>query len=132
MKRLAIIAAVLATYLFCAQASAQSDTQTFQVTVNSNLTITAPADPAAIIEANANADTAFAAQTWQITCNDQSGGTATFAVSMVFVHTTNAAFRADVPIVLVGRRAASFFPRSDNCRPSPFLSAPLVLTDTLA
>ncbi len=92
-----------AVALFCAWAPslwAQSDTQTFDVTVPSRVTITAPAATVTLAEGNSDTDTVFAAQTWTIVCNGDSGGTATFSTANVFVHTVNASRRADVQLDL--------------------------------
>ena len=80
-------------------ARAVSDTQSFSVTVDSNLTISAPV-AATITHDGTDANQAFTSQSWTVECNDPDGGSVTLAVSAPFVHGTNTTYKADAKLAL--------------------------------
>lgn len=96
-----LLSASILALLFIAPGTAwgAADTQSYTVTVDAVLTIAAPV-AATITHDTTDASQAFTAQAWTVNCNDPQGGSVSFAVSAPFVHTTVAAYKADVQLDL--------------------------------
>ncbi|MFG0290213.1 MAG: hypothetical protein ACF8CQ_18685 [Rhodopirellula sp. JB044] len=97
------IVAVLTAVVACgvaSNASAQvSDSQTFTVTVPSNLSITAPVD-AALTHDETDSNQAFPNQSWTVVGNSLSGVTVSFATGSAFVHTADPTYKRDAQLGL--------------------------------
>jgi len=117
---------------------ALAETQTFDVTVPSVLTITPPSAASRNHDTN-DADQVFSAQEWTIASNAAAGASATFT-SGVFQHTVAAAYKADCRLQLAvesSEAAASWAITtasdvSDYANGTPVLDATVVAASTAA
>ena len=83
-----VAAAMLIAALTVSDASAQvSDTQNFTVTVDPELTITAPV-AVSITHDTTDANQVFAAQSWTVTQNASAGAAVTFSTNQAFTNAT--------------------------------------------
>ncbi len=90
----------IAALTVATDASAQvTDSQTFTVTVPSNLSITAPVD-AALTHDESNSNQAFPSQAWTVVGNSLSGVTVSFATASAFVHTSDPSYKRDAQLGL--------------------------------
>ncbi len=95
--------ALLATITlgFAASAEAQLvDTETFRVTVNSLMSIQAPAALVSQIHDQTDNDQAFPLQRWLVTANNPIGATAVFQTNQAFTHTVDATYKRNAGITL--------------------------------
>lgn len=96
--------AILATVTllgFLASADAQlTDSERFRVTVNSLMSIQAPAALVSQIHDQSNSDQSFPLQRWLVTANNPLGATAVFQTNRAFTHTANATYKRNAAITL--------------------------------
>ena len=89
------LAAVALVVLTCRTASAQ-------------LAITAPSASVSIAHDATNNDQVFAAQNWQVQCNDNQGGTVMFSTNQAFRNTADGTYQRDARLDLSIASAAAF------------------------
>ena len=81
--------------------SALTGTQTFSVVVPSNISITAPASPAALtLPDNSDLTLSFPAQSWAVKGNSRNGVAVTFAVAQPFVNASDTSYKRDARLSL--------------------------------
>ena len=81
-------------------ASAVTDTETFTVTVDPVLTITAPPTSASMAHSETDTDQAFAPQSWTVAQNAPTGASVSFSTDQAFTHATDATYKRDAKLDL--------------------------------
>ena len=100
-RQLTWTAAALVTLVLAAShANAVDDTETFTVTVDPVLTITAPAASVSAIHDTTDTNQAFAAQRWTVTQNASAGASVTFSTNQAFTHATATTVKRDARLDL--------------------------------
>jgi|CXWL01.1.fsa_nt_gi hypothetical protein len=95
--------AILATLTlsFAASAEAQlTDTETFRVTVNSLMSVQAPAALVSQVHDETDNDQSFPVQQWLVTANNAIGATVVFQTDQAFTHTLDNSYKRDAGITL--------------------------------
>jgi hypothetical protein len=101
-KNHALLSAVslILVALIVSDANGVSDTETFTVTAEAVLTVTAPAASAGITHAQTDANQAFTPQSWTVAQNGAEGASITFSTDQAFTHATETTFKRDAKLDL--------------------------------